>query len=521
MDKVPVSCQREAASAAIGVSDALHRHYLSGDALNLVDVNAFAQRLADIDRMPAKRVRTSPNTSSLAIELPRGDLDAVQTSLASVIQTLIQSSSLTARIGGCATTIVCARLHPSLASKISVHLVPDLVRHMGAHRCELLPIIVFAAIAAIVAIGSLPKREFVKAGLLPGLVDGIRRALLGAATEGGNASPLATLLPVFASAVLCELGLDHTCRKMALEAGALAQCLALVVVQIDPQSASCRIAQHYALRYVALMIVCDKSDAVIEESATPSLVSLVHAPEVSVRKGVIQSAQYIMQAGGEDRFAPASSPGFLHGVVSMFPHFATKGDALRLIFIMARIVAVRREIKRMGFAAPLEAVVLDPRNASMHRVLALRTLFALGEFDIFLRSRAWEACKEEELAGEVKRLESLVEDRKMQLAFESRPAIEAKYTKAQLLEFMQLFNEEAEERRGKRAITQEKMLRLLTKCCVATNDKTTRKKLTRGLVRKICEAYDADKSGRIEWDEFLQVMLDLMEGALVGALLAL
>lgn len=106
----------------------------------------------------------------------------------------------------------------------------------------------------------------------------------------------------------------------------------------------------------------------------------------------------------------------------------------------------------------------------------------------------------------------------MQLAFEARPLVETHFSKDELHNYMRLFNEAATPRDGELGVTQTQMLPLLRSCCDSTKDKATRKKLNRGLVRKICEAYDADKSGRIEWEEFLHVAHDLKSNALVDTL---
>lgn len=54
---------------------------------------------------------------------------------------------------------------------------------------------------------------------------------------------------------------------------------------------------------------------------------------------------------------------------------------------------------------------------------------------------------------------------------------------------------------------------LLRKCCAVFKDFKTRRQMTRKNVLRVVQIYDEDDSGKIEWDEFLNIMFDLSHGS--------
>ena len=54
---------------------------------------------------------------------------------------------------------------------------------------------------------------------------------------------------------------------------------------------------------------------------------------------------------------------------------------------------------------------------------------------------------------------------------------------------------------------------LLRKCCAEFKDWKARRAMTKKNVARVVAIYDADGSGEIEWDEFLNIMHDMTQGA--------
>lgn len=501
--------------------------------------HALAQSLAELEATPKRRHPTIKRRSAgptIGYDL---GLEAARSGPGGVLTVLLRWGGIVAKVAALATIIDVVRCSAMAAADLGPLVVADVVP-LATQDDDLVAILAVSCIAELVTSNPIEMRHpLIDNGAVAALITALRTALPGAKTIVGDATPRALHVPRKATMALCALcdddDDDKATRKAAIDSGALDVCIA--VLQLQPEVSDCRLAQEAALRFVAMVLTLDDDvDHIVDKCAT-GILALVTSPEVKTRKAALSTISYIARAATLRKKIPSTSsstsssssssrskrtlpaallehPAFLRGLAPMLRCNDVLGDLLRILLFMA---ANRVSVHDRIFDEPLTAIVMHRRHSCLCRTLALRTLFAIGAFDLFTTTSC--LASDPELHLELTQLTALVEPRSMQLAYLSRPEIEDKFSKDEKSNYMDLFCEAASFQHGERAVSQKQVLPLLKKCCAATGDKITPKNLSRRTVRAICEIYDTDRSGLLEWSEFLYVLKDLREGALTQALL--
>jgi hypothetical protein len=150
----------------------------------------------------------------------------------------------------------------------------------------------------------------------------------------------------------------------------------------------------------------------------------------------------------------------------------------------------------------------------MNKGIAVRIMFTMGEEAFFTDGIAF-ACagKDKDFRFEVKEFEKLIRERKMQVAYQCRPEEEHMFEKHQLKAYKRLFNIYSEGSGQERSVDTKTIRDLLRKCCAEFKDWKARRAMTKKNVARVVAIYDADGSGEIEWDEFLNIMHDMTQGS--------
>ena len=464
--------------------------------------------------------------------------------VAGVLRALLRRGGLVAKAATLATIIEFTQCGDDFRGAAAVFVVDVVALVNNAETLgELVTILAVACVAELAALPTLHK-SLCAAGAPRAVVEALTAALEGARSQGGNATPIALTVPRYAVTALYLLSSssDAKTQRAVVEAGGLGAALRVLRTNIDPGVANCEAAQEAALRFVATSLLQENNLSILRDNAAASskditiirdcavgVLSLVKSSEASVRKAAVTTISQLARAADPDHGSQSlplsllEDPAFLRALCPMLQHADLRTDLLgALLSLAASSPAIGVTMRAVGFVAPLEAIVTDLRNSCSCRTRALKTLFALGAFDLFqsLRLRRC-SSKGDDFDHERQKLEALLEARAAQLAHFSRPAIEDSFSKDELATYVALFCEAASRRRAtkERAVTQQNVLALLKACCLKAGDKVTPSKLSRRTVKAICETYDDDSSGLLEWAEFLHVLKDLREGALTGALL--
>lgn len=522
-DRSEASAQAAAVHAAFycAMFQFEHRNALKQPRYDAADARTLAKHMRHMQG------GASPRRSRSTAMTPWSPEEAASQGAFGVLRAMMRHGDLVAQVAACAALAdlsryltAAAELGPLLAVEVVglIHSSNPKQRRGATPNAsgELLPMVAVVAVASLVAME--PDRcrgPLVAAGVLQALMGALRESYPGAQTANGNATPTALILPRHAMATLCSLCNDAKTRQLARKIGCLDAATKLLTSDIDPRSGTCRIAYQEALRFVSLYMLLDNASDALNEAVVPGALRLTKAPEAAVRKAALNSLLYVVQRVQHNPTFLLKTQ-FLEAIEDLLSHYSLRGEILRILLVLAKNPTAQELLKFQGFCEILRRVAADRANAAINRSLALRVLFTMGEFDVFDSGEARQCSHgDPEMRRDVRQLESLIEERQMQLAYADRPEIERKFTKIELKTYKRLFNEFSDHHVKPRGVEIKSARELLKKCCTVFRDYKTRRHMTKKNCNRVCSIYDTDFSGRIEWDEFLHVMVDLKQGTLM------
>jgi len=277
----------------------------------------------------------------------------------------------------------------------------------------------------------------------------------------------------------------------------------------------------------------------------PGAIQLTAAKEVQTRNAAFRSLLYIAQHTEEPSYL-VHDTGLLEAMEDGLNQYTLRGTVLRLLLVLAKHPEAQAELKRCGFADIVTDQAEDESNSIMNKGIAVRIMFTtvwkstsgsgylreihstdwserhlcfprrftMGEEAFFNDGLAF-ACagKDKDFRFEVKEFEKLIRERKMQVAYQCRPEEEHMFEKHQLKAYKRLFNIYSEGSGQERSVDTKTIRDLLRKCCAEFKDWKARRAMTKKNVARVVAIYDADGSGEIEWDEFLNIMHDMTQGS--------
>jgi hypothetical protein len=429
------------------------------------------------------------------------------------------------RCAACAALADCARygdgarsLGPALAVFVAP-LIPSpavACRRKGSHSKgagDLGPLLACAAVGELAARDHASTRpSLIKAGCVENLVRAILDALQDSKDLGGDSSAASRLVPRYALKALCFLCEDAKARRRAIDAGAVEGCKRLVQRDVDSRSSTVRIAKRDALRFLASCMTFEEGHS-LDVCMVPGAIQLTAAKEVQTRNAAFRSLLYIAQHTEEPSYL-VHDTGLLEAMEDGLNQYTLRGTVLRLLLVLAKHPEAQAELKRCGFADIVTDQAEDESNSIMNKGIAVRIMFTMGEEAFFNDGLAF-ACagKDKDFRFEVKEFEKLIRERKMQVAYQCRPEEEHMFEKHQLKAYKRLFNIYSEGSGQERSVDTKTIRDLLRKCCAEFKDWKARRAMTKKNVARVVAIYDADGSGEIEWDEFLNIMHDMTQGS--------
>lgn len=463
---------------------------------------------AEADWDPASMARRGP-AGVIGALLERGDVAAKAAACAAVADaSRYCNGACDYGIPNSALLVECLRSNAAAARR----------NHVAKPTCELVPILAAAAVASMcLQAPDSVRGPLVNAGAVEALTEMLRAAMSGAkSTAGcGNATPSAVLIPRHAIAALCALCDDADVRRRARSSGALTAVARVLSIEIDNRNPICRIAHVECLRFVSYYMLFDKASDVLGEAVVPGILRLTRAPEGSIRRASVRTLLYVvMSIKRNPAFLLRTT--FLHSMKHLMTHFSLRGELLRIMLVVAKHRDAAAILIADGFVDILYDVVEDYANPAANRSIGCRILFTMGQFEIFESGIAQKSAKKDKgMRLEIAALEKLIEERAMQLAYKDRPLVEQKYTKIELKNYKNMFNE-ASEPGPPRAVVIFRLRQLLRDCCTIMRDTKTKRWMTQRNVNRIVSIFDADGSGMIEWAEFLEIFWSLREKSITG-----
>ena len=248
--------------------------------------------------------------------------------------------------------------------------------------------------------------------------------------------------------------------------------------------------------------------AELSAEAIEAIGRMMNAPSSESRQMGLRAVLYLARSDAER--AAFVDAGIAPVLVRMLYTLQAKiqTDVMRTLLVLAQNQELIGALADAGVERPVSVIMRHSTNKTL-RNLARRTLLALDKLDHFDKlPRELAPGDPRRRDPEVLALVPVVGARRRELAFRERPDIEAQFSMKELFQFRKRFLYLDTD--GSGALDLKEIQQLMASTGHVTGDTgvSTRK------VRKLFKKLDKDQSGELEWEEYLQMCLQLKAGKL-------